>query len=389
MRLLVATDHRFVLAEGRICDAYGFNGAFFSDYLTQFDEVEVACRVRHGLDSEATQLSEGPGLEFLRMPDFRGIGWLRALSPHNLGVIRAAVDRANAVCVRIPSTIGYLTARMARRQGRPVMFEMIGDPAATNRGAWDRGGIAGRASAFLARRAISYAVAGSYVSLGHLQQRYPPRRPAMCDAISSIRLPDWAILVPRPERNAGPLKVICVASLVPVKDHAVLLRAAGLAISKGACSELILVGDGVERARLERLAQALGVRNAVRFCGHIAERSVIDRLLDEADIFALASMSEGLPRAMIEAMARGLPVIGTRTGGIAELVPPECSVAVGDYPGLAELITWLASSPAQMAELSVRSVQMAGKFVQSKLSEKRRRLLAHLRAVAITRGESK
>ena len=82
---------------------------------------------------------------------------------------------------------------------------------------------------------------------------------------------------------------------------------------------LCLVGDGKHRPELERRAAALGVSERIEFRGQLASCELVRQELDRADLFVLPSRQEGLPRAMIEAMARGLPCIGSTVGGI-----PDC-----------------------------------------------------------------
>ena len=72
--------------------------------------------------------------------------------------------------------------------------------------------------------------------------------------------------------------------------------------------------------RLKTLAGELNLTAHVRFHGHIAGRENIERILDGADLFVMTSASEGMPRAMIEAMSRGLPAIGSAVGGITEIL---------------------------------------------------------------------
>lgn len=128
-----------------------------------------------------------------------------------------------------------------------------------------------------------------------------------------------------PERAARPkpggsLRVICVARLSPEKGHVGLLQAFAQARSRGARdSELVLVGDGPERARVEQAISALGLSESVRLLGQKAEQDTL-REVAGSDLLVLASFMEGLPVVLMEALALGLPVIAPRVAGVPELV---------------------------------------------------------------------
>ncbi len=112
--------------------------------------------------------------------------------------------------------------------------------------------------------------------------------------------------------------VITVASLTPHKGHQVLIDAAAVVSKKHENLRLLIVGDGPLRNRLELYAQESGLSSKILFTG---QRKDIVPLLKLADLFVLPSTGrEGLGIALIEAMAEGLPVIGTRLGGIPEVI---------------------------------------------------------------------
>jgi colanic acid/amylovoran biosynthesis glycosyltransferase len=130
----------------------------------------------------------------------------------------------------------------------------------------------------------------------------------------------------RPRRPApsGPVRGLCVASLQEYKGHRYLLRAlAGSAELERL--RLDLVGDGELRAALETEARELGLADRVTFHGSLPEARVIE-LIDAADLFVLPStiaadgQMEGIPVALMEALAGGLLVVTTRTSGVPELV---------------------------------------------------------------------
>jgi len=108
-----------------------------------------------------------------------------------------------------------------------------------------------------------------------------------------------------------------VGRLVPVKDHATLLRAFAAAVKSCPEITLELLGDGPLMQYLNRIAQELGIGDRVTF--HGAAMDVSD-FLERIDVFVLPSLSEGLPLTLIEAMAAALPVIATAVGAIPEIV---------------------------------------------------------------------
>ena len=88
------------------------------------------------------------------------------------------------------------------------------------------------------------------------------------------------------------------------------------------------------------------------FLGQLPAGEMVRAQLDKADLFILPSKTEGLPRALVEAMARALPCIGTTVGGIPELLPSEDLVPPGDVKALAETIEDVLRRPERLAKMS-------------------------------------
>ncbi len=128
------------------------------------------------------------------------------------------------------------------------------------------------------------------------------------------------LFAPASDEAKRPFTIICVARLIERKGQHHLLRA--LAQLRVNCTQpvrLIVVGTGDAEAQLRELADSLQVADAVTFKGFVS-REQMPSLYREADVFALPSQQEGMSIALLEAMASGLPVIVTDTGGTAELV---------------------------------------------------------------------
>jgi glycosyltransferase involved in cell wall biosynthesis len=142
--------------------------------------------------------------------------------------------------------------------------------------------------------------------------------------------------------------------------------------------QLSIVGNGRCRSSLEAHAQRLGIQQAVRFVGRVPAGRAVRQILDGADLFVLASKTEGLPRAMIEAMARGLPCIGSAVGGIPELLSPEELVSRGDAVALARKIAEISADPGRMSRLSTENLARARNYHDSILRKRRRAFLTHV-----------
>jgi N-acetyl-alpha-D-glucosaminyl L-malate synthase BshA len=127
-------------------------------------------------------------------------------------------------------------------------------------------------------------------------------------------------------------------------------------------ARLVLVGDGPERPKAEEEARRLGVAGRVAFLG---ERTEIERLLAAADLFLLPSESESFGLAALEAMACGVPVIATRTGGIPELVEDGVSgllAATGDVDGMAAFAIGLLGDADRKRAFSEAARARASEF---------------------------
>ena len=127
-----------------------------------------------------------------------------------------------------------------------------------------------------------------------------------------------------------------VGCLAARKDYATLVDALALLGARALECRAVLVGDGPERAALERRIQERGLAERVQLLG---ERADVERLLPGMDVFALSSREEGIPNALLEAMAAGRAVVATAVGGTPEvvrdgetgwLVPPGSAVALAD-----------------------------------------------------------
>jgi phosphatidylinositol alpha-1,6-mannosyltransferase len=181
--------------------------------------------------------------------------------------------------------------------------------------------------------------------------------------------------------GADALLGMTTARLVPVKNLAMLLRGIALARDRGADWHWLVAGDGPDMQSLRRLARELGLQDHVRFLGHQTQEEVY-RWLSVADVFALTSHYENFSIAVLEAMAHGLPVIGTRVGYLLHLIarsgggmaiPPESPES------LAACLAELATDTRRRHELGEQGRRFVRQLDWPRIAERLERF--HLRVI--------
>jgi glycosyltransferase involved in cell wall biosynthesis len=195
-------------------------------------------------------------------------------------------------------------------------------------------------------RAAQYAVVPSPVPIETLRASAPSRAAA------------------RAGLGLGPdvYVVAGVGRLVPIKGFDILVAALPELTARVPGAQVVLIGDGVERAALEAQAAALGVAARLRMSG---ARSDVIGLLPAADVLAAPSRNEGMGRVLVEALALGLPVVGTRVGGIADVIlDGECGLIVPpEDPGaLAGALVELGLDRGRRAKLAAGARPRAEAF---------------------------
>lgn len=174
-------------------------------------------------------------------------------------------------------------------------------------------------------------------------------------------------LEPRNEESflpSGTLRVLYVGALWCLKGVDTLLRACSI-LETARCGQfrLRLVGDGPEGHRLRDLAVKLGVGNRVVFVGQVP-RKELGQEYKNADVLCVPSLSETFPTVVLEALASGLPVVASRTGGIPGLLGEgqgQWLAMPGDADDLARCLTHAASSRSMLAKCSSRWIDQAAR----------------------------
>ncbi len=378
-RVVVTVEARYSRTpDGAVWTRDGPAYRFFTRYLSAFDRVRVVARVANVSEpADGAHRVDGAGVEVWPVPCYVGPRQYLVRRGAVVRAVRAAAEPGDAVILRVPSPIGSLLASWRTRTHQPYAIEVVGDPYDV----FAPGVVAHPARPLLRHRETARlrhqcrtALAAAYVTEGYLQSRYPARAGAVTAAYSSIDLPA-AAYVPRPrrvDRTPAVATLISVGTLEQMyKGVDTLVAALARLVATGTAVRLVHVGDGRCRPRIEALAARLAVTDKVLLVGALPAGDAVRRQLDAADLFVMPSRTEGLPKALIEAMARGLPAIGSAVGGIPELLAPEDLVAPDDVAGLATAIRRLLADPSRMTAASARNLARAADFADERLAPRR------------------
>jgi glycosyltransferase involved in cell wall biosynthesis len=181
---------------------------------------------------------------------------------------------------------------------------------------------------------------------------------------NGIDLESYKDITVNPDKKPIVRKILFVGRLNPVKGIQYLIQAMKIVHDRMPNTRLILVGEGVERERLEVLSIQLGIQKYVQFIGKVPHERV-QANMQQADIFVLPSLSEGFPNVILEAMACGLPVIASRVGGIPDIITNDTNgylVEVKDIMDMANKILFLLSDDALRKKISDNNQHLVKKY---------------------------
>jgi len=378
MRVMVTTEHRFVRTpDGAVWTGTVYDYPYWQNYLAVFEEVQVVARVKEMETVNGShRRADGPKVSFAAIPYYMG-PWQYS---HRLFSLKQAVKniyQRDSAVILVNGTVATLLENELRKNGHPFGMEVIGDPYDT----FAPGSIKNPLRPFFRWRSYrnlirqcATACAVAYVTETAFQKRYPPSPEAFSTYFSNIVLKKEDF-IERPKNKwgkKGTVNTITVGTMdLLYKAQDILLEAVAQCIAKGISIRLLLVGDGRYRPKLEFMAQKMGIYPHTIFLGRLPGGEAVRKYLDQADIFILPSRQEGLPRAMVEAMARGLPCIGSTVGGIPELLSPEDLVPPNDVEALAQKIMEVVGDPERLARMSRRNWEKAKEYRNEVLQVRR------------------
>ena len=377
-KVLFGHDHYFKYDLSRkFYSGGGFPASCWSRYLSGFDHVTVIGRDGGFLLEEDNKytLSSRDAVSFELVANLSNLSSLLFGNKEVDLKIEALVSNHDAIIARLYSNIGLKLVQEAINQNKPYAIELVSCPWDS---LWNYGGLTGKIfagfAAFKVRKAVWRSGFVLYVTSDFLQKRYPCKfgETVACSNVELDRQ-NYDVLTDRIER-VDRIKVPRIGLIgnytSNYKGIDVAIKSLQILVAYFPHAELHVIGSGDQSYYLS-LARELGIIDNIFFPGQLSSGKSVLEFLDTVDIYIQPSLTEGLPRALIEAMSRGCPAIGSRVGGIPELLDNNDTIDPGDYLALAEKIKCVLNNTALHKEMARRNFKKSNEYSFDVLCGKR------------------
>ena len=344
MKLHFCTEARFIKKNELIYSIDGsFTNIILGRYLKVFSSITIFARVLEDADYHVNEkyLINNDSISFVELPYY--IGPFQYIKQQNKikSIINDNITKDAVYICRVPGQIGKLMASFLHRKNIKYGVEVVGDP-------WDvfsSGGVKHLFRVFFKynecfalKKIVKRASAVLYVTKNALQNRYPAAEKAFTTNASNIQIKLESGILPKRLEKTDKFSIISIGSLTQMyKAPDIVIKALRILKDRNFDVDFTWVGDGYYKDEMIKMAKEYNVDNIIHFVGSVSHDQVLS-YLKKFDLFVLVSRTEGLPRVVIEAMSQGLPCIGTRVGGIPELLNDIALIQPNDEIALADKI---------------------------------------------------
>ena len=350
MKLLLVCDDYIYCYQGKFYAANREKANFYLRYLNVFEELRLVTRCEYEAVLKKNRVLLDSRIEYVPIPFFQGPMQYAKLYFQVGRALRNVSVNCHAAILRLPSTVAIRVANQILESKKPLAIEVVfsahdgyvNETRIINKLFW-------KIIDLKMRRVCHFADGISCVTKSYLQKQYYSRvNNSFSSSYSSIDLSKSFYRKNRLYPNKSVFNIIHVANQIEYngrKGHVEMLKILKLLIDKGIKVKVTFVGadyfGGV--IKLKNLADKLGLMEYIDFIGQI-DKDDLSKYLDESDLFVLPTKAEGLPRVIIEAMAKGLPCISTNVSGNSELLDSEFLFKYEDVAAMSDKIYELITS---------------------------------------------
>lgn len=370
MRLTFIHDHKFFYEDGEYYSSGKFSSEVMSRYIVDsIDEIQFIGRVQQvvgdldSLSKTSTEKIKVNPMPFLKNKiDFV----LKRLEINKF--LQKNIKDTDIVIIRLPSELGYLALEYLENKNIAYGIELVGDPWDA---LWYHGSIAGKLMAFVNKQKVKKYMEKSkhniYVTREYLQKKYPSENYFIASNV----------LIDRVENNyqnrKNKTKKIGMIGSLDSKYKGIDTALKSLHLIN---HEFLfeIVGNGPQEEWIKRIDN-YGLQDKVKLLGTLKSGEEINTWLSTLDLYIQPSYTEGLPRALIEAMSNGIPALGSTAGGIPELLRNKYLHEIKDYKFLGKQIRTVLNDDEFREKMSKENLETANRYLNKNIQNERERFI--------------
>ncbi|MBS4462467.1 MULTISPECIES: glycosyltransferase [unclassified Facklamia] len=381
MKVFISVDaHLYRTPDNRIWTKTIYGYEFWKRYLETFSNIIVLSRI----DNVAYEFVEGFLLSSGDNVDFWGVPLVRSAKdyiiklPNFVKKIKNLSNDVDCAIFRLPSITSFIAEIIFSKQNKPYVLEVVADPETV----YEENKIVKYIMTKHLKKACLRANGVSYVTKYALQKLYPSKNGTLNKSnysffesyYSSINLSEKFFSSEKNfDKISEEINLIHTANNINnyIKGHDTAIKIVKSLRDRGINANITFIGDGLKKAEFLTLAESLGIQDYVNFTGFLSSKSEIRNKLLDSDLFLFPTHAEGLPRAIIEAMAVGLPCLSTPVNGIPELLEMEFLFNPDDVEAFSDKIMDLVNNKNKLSQMSRDNILKAKEYENSVLQKRR------------------
>lgn len=381
MSITFINDHPFYVDDEKNVYTSGTLSAdVWNRFTDNFGNLTVIGRGIH-LDDEkhSHKLSSNKNVKFDLFFDIQGGIDYYKKRKDIITKLKPYILNSDYIVLRLPSNIGVLAADLCKKHNKKYFVEVVGCAFDSM---WYFGNLQGKIlapyTAYINKKAIKKADAVVYVTKEYLQDRYPSTSPQI--NASNVVIEGFSDEVLKAHLNKLTLtdsfKFGMIGNIsLPYKGYEVLFKALS---SINIDFTLSIVGGG-DNKWINELIKKYSLENNIKLIGRINEKQKIYEFLDSLDLYLQPSLTEGLPRSVIEAMSRACPIIASNAGGIPELINNDYIYTVKDHKKLSQLILSATKNKEELKKMSIENFKNSRNYEFEIINDKRYQFFKNIR----------
>lgn len=374
MKLLFIHDHPFFKESTAVYSGGGLPARVWVNYLSSFDNIEVIGRQSNNIKDKKVLSSGDARVSFCLIQEYSSLKNLL----FNFKKIKEQIEKQilllDLTIIRLPSILGFIAGYIVIRNKLPFVIEQVGNAKeAMVSHESSLGKISAPILHYFNRKIVSKSRYVIYVTEKKLQKDYPTK--GKTAVISNVIIPK-VLSLSSWESSRFTNKIFKIALIggfdTRYKGQDILLKSVALLPKEIRTDiELFFIGKG-DYSWITEMAKDLSVLNNIKFIGGLEAGNKIFDVLNDMTLYTQPSLTEGMPRGMLEAMSVGCPVLASSVGGIPDLIDESWLHKAKDFKKLSDQIQTFYLDRTLLIKESQKNLQKILPYLKDNLERKRK-----------------